>query len=263
MNWILTNAVALLLIPPGCLLLLAGIGGLVALRRPRLGKSLVWLALIALYLLSTRYVSEHLMQTLEPEPGHPLAATGAQAIVVLGGGTYFAAPEYGTDTVRPEVLARLRYAAHLYRATKKPVLVTGGTPEGNATAEATLMKTVLNQDFQVPVTWVETKSDNTQENARFSYQLLSTSGIRRIWLVTHAWHMPRARLSFENAGFSVVPAPTEFVTSYKLTVLSFLPDAGALRDSSRFFHEIIGIAWYRLKFLAQEFVGLGSGKLLK
>jgi uncharacterized SAM-binding protein YcdF (DUF218 family) len=250
MTWILTNAVALLLIPPGCLLLLAGIGGLVALRRPRLGKSLVWLALIALYLLSTQYVSERLMQTLEPVPGHPLTDTRAQAIVVLGGGTYFAAPEYGTDTIRPEVLARLRYAAHLYRATKKPVLVTGGTPEGNATAEAVLMKTVLDQDFQVPVTWVETKSDNTQENARFSFQLLSAAGIHRIWLVTHAWHMPRAKLSFENAGFSVVPAPTEFVTSYKLTALSFLPDAGALRDSSRFFHEIIGIAWYRLKFLA-------------
>lgn len=250
MNWILTNAVALLLIPPGCLLLLAGIGGLVALRRPRLGKSLIGLALIALYLLSTQYVSERLVHTLEPAPGHPLTDTGAQAIVVLGGGIYYAAPEYGTDTVKPEVLARLRYAAYLYRATKKPILVTGGTPQGNSTAEATLMKTVLNQDFQVPVMWVEAKSDNTGENARLSYRLLSAAGIHRIWLVTHAWHMPRARMSFENAGFSVVPAPTEFVTSYKLTVLSFLPDTGALRDSSRFFHEIIGIAWYRLKFLA-------------
>jgi len=263
MNWILTNAVALLLIPPGCLLLLAGIGGLVALRRPRLGKSLIGLALIALYLLSTQYVSERLVQTLEPAPGHPLTDTGAQAIVVLGGGIYYAAPEYGTDTVKPEVLARLRYAAHLYRATGKPILVTGGTPQGNSTAEAALMKTVLNQDFQVPVMWVEAKSDNTGENARLSYRLLSAAGIHRIWLVTHAWHMPRARMSFESAGFSVVPAPTEFVTSYKLTALSFLPDAGALRDSSRFFHEIIGIAWYRLKLLAQEFVGLGSGKLLK
>ena len=263
MNWILTNAIALLLIPPGCLLLLAGIGGFVARRRPRLGKTLIWLALLALYVLSTQYVSERMIKTLESAPGRPLADTGAQAIVVLGGGTYFAAPEYGTDTVRPEVLARLRYAAHLYRATRKPILVTGGTPQGNPIAEATLMKTLLNLDFHVPVMWVEAKSDNTGENARFSYQLLSAAGIHRIWLVTHAWHMPRARMSFENAGFSVVPAPMEFATSYKLTVLSFLPDAVALRDSSRFFHEIIGIAWYRLKFLAQEFVGPGSGKLLK
>ncbi|MBX9810113.1 MAG: YdcF family protein [Burkholderiales bacterium] len=250
MNWTLINAIALLLIPPGCLLLLAGIGWVLAFRRPRLGKSLIWLALIALYLLSTQYVSDRLLQALEPVPDNPLASHGVQAIVVLGGGTYFAAPEYGTDTVKPETLARLRYAAQLHRASGKPILVTGGNPEGNSIAEAVLMKAVLNRDFQVPVAWIEGKSDNTLENARLSRLMLDAAGIRRIWLVTHAWHMPRAKMAFENAGFGVVPAPTEFATSYKLSVLSFLPRAEALRNSSRFFHEVIGIAWYRLKFLA-------------
>lgn len=249
MNWTLTNAVALLLIPPGCLLLLAGIGWLLALRRPHLGQGLIWLALIVFYVLSTRYVSDYLLQTLEPTPGNPLADSSARAIVVLGGGIYFAAPEYGADTVKPQTLARLRYAAHLHRATQKPILVTGGNPEGNPFAEAMLMKTALNRDFQVPVAWVEDRSDNTLENARLSRLMLNTAGIGHILLVTHAWHMPRAKLAFENAGFTVIPAPMGFATSYKLTALSFLPDAEALWNSSRFFHEIIGIAWYRLKFL--------------
>lgn len=249
MSWTLTNAIALLLIPPGCLLLLAGIGGLLALRRPRLGKGLVWLALLLLYALSTQYASDRLLHALEPAPSDPLASSGAGAIVVLGGGSYFAAPEYGSDTVKPETLARLRYAAYLQRATGKPVLVAGGHPDGIPTAEAVLMKIALNRDFQVPVAWVEDKSDNTLENAYFSRPMLDAAGIRRIWLVTHAWHMRRAKMAFENAGFSVVAAPTGFATSYKLTVLSFLPRADAPRNSSRFFHEIIGIAWYRLKFL--------------
>ncbi len=250
MEWGITNSVAQLMLPPGILLLLAAVGALLALRRPGLGRALVWLAMIALYALSTQYVADRLLQTLEPAAANPLADKSTQAIVVLGGGTYFAAPEYGADTVKPEVIARLRYAAHLHRASKKPILVTGGAPEGSAIGEAVLMKRVLTQDFQVPVAWVEDKSANTLQNARLSRLMLEPAGIRRIVLVTHAWHMPRARLAFEHAGFSVVPAAVEFATRYQLTVLDFLPIADALRDSSRFFHEIIGIAWYRLKFAA-------------
>ncbi len=250
MEWTVTNAVALLFLPPGILLLLAAFGALLALSRPRLGRSLVGLAMIALYVLSTQYVADRLLHTLEPAAGNPLTDHTTQAIVVLGGGTYFAAPEYGADTVRSEVLSRLRYAAHLHRASRKPILVTGGNPEGNSTAEAVLMKRVLTQDFQVPVAWVEDKSDNTLQNARLSRLMLGSAGIHRILLVTHAWHMPRAKLAFEHAGFSVVPAATGYATRYQLTVLQFLPRADALRDSSRFFHEMIGIAWYRLKFAA-------------
>jgi uncharacterized SAM-binding protein YcdF (DUF218 family) len=250
MEWAVTNAVALLLLPPGILLLLAACGALLALRRPRLGRNLVWLAMISLYVLSTQYVADQLLQTLEPAASNPLADRTAQAIVVLGGGTYFAAPEYGADTVTSEVVSRLRFAAHLNRASKKPILVAGGAPEGNATAEAVLMQRVLTRDFQVPVTWEEDQSENTLQNARLSRLLLEPAGIRRIILVTHAWHMPRARLAFEHAGFSVVPAAVGYATRHRLTVLQFLPRADALRDSSRFFHEILGIAWYRLKFAA-------------
>lgn len=250
MEWLVTNAVALLILPPGILLLLAATGALLALRRPRVGGTLVWLAMIALYVLSTQYTADRLLHTLEPAAGNPLSDRTTQAIVVLGGGTYFAAPEYGADTVKAEVLSRLRYAAHLHRATRKPILVTGGAPQGSATAEAVLMQRVLTRDFQVPVEWVEDKSANTLQNARLSRGMLEAAGIRRILLVTHAWHMPRAKLAFEHAGFSVVPAPVEFATGYQLTVLQFLPSAEALRDSSRFFHEVIGMAWYRLKFAA-------------
>lgn len=251
MEWLVTNAVALLILPPGILLLLAASGALLALRRPRLGRGLVWLAMIALYVLSTQYTADRLLHILEPAAGNPSADhAAAQAIVVLGGGTYFAAPEYGADTVTSESLARLRYAAHLHRASRKPLLVSGGRPEGSSTAEAVLMKRVLTQDFQVPVAWVEDKSANTLQNARLSRLMLEPAGIRRIVLVTHAWHIPRARLAFEHAGFNVVPAAMGYATRYELTALQFLPSASALRDSSRFFHEIIGIAWYRLKFAA-------------
>ena len=111
------------------------------------------------------------------------------------------------------------------------------------------MRQVLQQDFHVPAVWVEEGSRNTFENALQSGALLKPAGIQRIYLVTHAWHMRRARIAFEHAGFTVIAAPTGFATRYKLTVLDFLPDARALHDSGVFFREGAGIVWYTLRSL--------------
>ena len=67
--------------------------------------------------------------------------------------------------------------------------------------------------------------------------------MQQIYLVTHAWHMPRAQLAFEHAGFSVIPAPTGYTTRFELTVLDFLPDADALcRQQPVLSTKSIGIA---------------------
>jgi len=242
------------LLPPGCLLLIAVAGLAIVKRNPEVGRGLMALSLVALYVLSTQYVADELLRTLEPKFSSPLAKREGQAIVVLGGGKYFAAPEYGADTVDAETLTRLRYTAHLYRAIGKPILVTGGAPEGSPTDEARAMKSVLEREFQVPVAWREGHSENTLENAQLSARILQAAGIRAIYLVTNAWHMPRAVLAFEHAGITVIPAPTRFATTFRLSARDFLPTAHALRDSSRFFHELIGIAWYRIRFLVERWL---------
>jgi uncharacterized SAM-binding protein YcdF (DUF218 family) len=249
MEWQIVNSIAALMLPPGCLLAAALAGALASRWRPRLGRALVALSLILLYALSTPYVSERLIKTLEPVAGNPATDRSGQAIVVLGGGAYFAAPEYGSDTVGTFTLARLRYAAHLHRELKAPIVLTGGAPLGNAGSEAEMMERVLADDFRTPVQWLEKKSHNTLENARFTWRLLNPAGIRRIYLVTNAWHMQRARFAFEHAGFSVIPAATGFITRYQVTVVDFMPNASALGSTSWFFHELIGIGWYHLRIV--------------
>jgi len=253
-TWELTSAITLLLLPPGCLLLMVVLGLAITRRHARVGGCLMALSFVCLYILSTQYVSDQLLRLLEPEPGDPLARREGQAIVVLGGGRYYAAPEYGADTVDAETLMRLRYAARLYRATAKPVLVSGGAPEGSSEDEASAMMIVLEREFQVPVAWLERLSGSTLENARLSASVLAPAGVHTIYLVTHAWHMPRAVLAFEHAGFAVIPAPTGFATAFRRGAKDFLPKARALRDSSRFFHEVMGIAWYELRFLLERWI---------
>ena len=247
-SWIITNAIAAWLLPPGCLLLLAAWGVLRLRKHPRSGKALLTLALLSLWILSTPWAARTLLGVLEPLPADPMQAPPAQAIVVLGGGKYHAPPEYNSaDTVSSATLVRLRYAAHLHRLTGKPLLVSGGSPEGSPISEAQAMKAALENEFKTPVKWTEDASSTTLENARASFNVLKAQGITRIYLVTHAWHMPRSQRAFTEAGFSVVPAPTAYATHFKFTILDGLPRADALHQSSVFFHEVIGLVWYRLK----------------
>ena len=255
MDFLITKAIATLLEPLAIVLFILLVAGIVAWRRPLSAWKPVVLAILVLYPLSTQFVADHLLWLIEPVPRDPAADSSGQAIVVLGGGTHFAAPEYGADTVKAQVLVRLRYAAHLHRALGKPVLASGGAPEGGAVPEAQLMRQVLQQDFQVPVQWVEPGSNNTFENALQSAALLKPAGVQRIYLVTHAWHLRRARIAFEHAGFEVIPAPTGFATRFRLTAIDFLPDARALHDSGLVFREVAGIGWYYVRSFINRWRG--------
>lgn len=248
MTWFFTNFIAALLLPPLNLLLIMLAGLLLWRKKPRTARILLGSAFILLWLLSTPFIAESLLQGLE---GSPLMLNNnnrsADAIVVLSGGSYFNAPEYACDTVSSASLQRLRYAAKLYRELKRPILLTGGSPLGNNMSEARQMKLVLEQEFNTPVQWIEEESDNTLASARNSHQLLQKSGIKRIYLLTHAWHMPRSLQAFKAAGFEVVAAPTAFTTRYQNDLLALIPSASALQDSQIYLHEVIGILWYRLK----------------
>ncbi len=185
MSWFATNLISVFLLPPLNLLLAALLGLLLARTYPRLGRTLLLSSLALLWLCSAPYFAEGALHLLEGPPKAVNArAQPADAIVVLGGGTYFRAPEYGADTVSAATLVRLRYAAKLQRETGKPILVTGGKPLGNDLSEAQQMKSVLEQEFNVTVRWVEDASDNTLKNARYSHQLLQQAGIKRIYLVS-------------------------------------------------------------------------------
>lgn len=168
--------------------------------------------------------------------------------MVLGGGRN-GGREYAAPTSGRWTLARLRHGARLYRATGLPILVTAGDPGAIGVSGAQLMRQTLERDFRVPVRWVEADSRTTLENARFSARLLHQAGIRRVLLVTQAWHMPRSVRVFERAGLEVIAAPTDYSEAGPLErgLYALLPAAGALEDTRRALHEWVGMLWYRLR----------------
>lgn len=240
--FLLKKILAPLMLPPGGLLLLAALGLALARRRPRLGYTLVALAVATLWALSTPWVANELLRSLQGAmPPTPEQLARAQAIVILGSGTYRNAPEYdGRDTANEKMVERLRYGARLARATGLPVALTGGAPLGGL-SEAEIMHEALQTDFGVTSRWLEPRSRDTNENAALLTPRLKQDGIGEIILVTHAWHMRRAQAAFEKQGLAVLPAPTRFAPPFRGDVLQWVPQAMALHNSSIALHEWLGL----------------------
>lgn len=245
---IATKLVSAALLPPLSLVILLAAGLILHRRHRRFAMSLIVLSTTALYALSTPWVGSLLQKSLEiSAPVAPDALRSAGAIVTLGGGRIVGAAEYGGDTLNATSLERLRYAAFLHRASGLPVLVTGGRPGGGTLPEGHIMRQVLQKEYGLAPRWVETESLTTWDNAHLSAPLLKQSGISRIALVTHAWHLRRAVPLFEAQGLTVIPAGTQFSSPRVESVFDVLPTPAGLRSSAFALHEWLGILWYKLR----------------
>lgn len=186
----------------------------------------------------------------EPTSAIKLAEARVQAIVILGGGLLAQAPEYGTTQPNSQTAARLRYGVFLSRQSQLPIAFSGGVgwgaPSAQTSSEADVAQRVARDEYGVGLRWLEGQSRDTAENAARLRPLLQADNIRRIALVTHASHMPRAAAAFEQAGFDVVPAPMGFVLPLSRPIIEWLPSAEGLQASHRVIREWLALVKIRL-----------------
>ncbi len=241
------------IMPPSGPLLL-GLLAVALLRwRRRAGVALLVTSVLLGYVFSIGFTANLLsryVQCCEPLSMQSLSTLHPGAIVVLGGGIYEKAPEYGGDTIHLRTLGRIRYAARLARQSGLPLLATGGYGYGDASQsspEGMLMARALEEEFGISGVLVENTSRNTWENATHSAALLNARGIDTIVLVTHAAHMRRAAQSFERAGLRVIPAPTIFFPrSLEVNSLDYwTPSVQSIYEINYDLHELFGLFWYR------------------
>jgi len=248
-----------IILPPGGFIFVALLGLLLIRKHQRLGLYLSASGLGLLYLASLPIVATTLMSWLEPETALTLQTMAQdkkapQAIVILGAGRHYDTPEFGGDTPNAMALERIRYGVWLARRTLLPVLVSGGLGNEEILSEAEMMKQLIESEFALPVRWAETQSHTTFENAQYSAEILQAEGIESVYLVTHAMHMKRSVMSFEQFGLIVHAAPTAFNSSSQRSVWQaksfrmLLPNAGALHRTAQVFHEWVGLMWYRLRY---------------
>ncbi len=250
--------VAMLLLPPVPLLLLVLLGTRVLFNRRGLGWLLVLLGVFGIWLSCTTALSRALtLGVLKPPVAltekavRELARQPRTAIVVLGGGRRFAAPEYGSPTLSARSMERLRYGIWLARDTTLPVLFSGGAGriEPAGPTEADIAARIADREYKLPLRWVEVQSRDTHENALRSVALLKSQGIDRIVLVTHAYHMPRALRNFERAAarpdigtrLELVAAPIARPMLGPWKPIDWMPTLRGFEENHLALHELLGL----------------------
>jgi len=229
-----------IVLPPVSPLLLIVCGLLLMRRRLRLAQVLAWSGVVALTLCSLPIASPLLIRLIGVPSGLSSdRAAAAQAVVVLGAGRQVAA-EYGGETVSALTLERVRYGARLAKERQLPLLLSGGTVY-RGTPESLLMDQALRQSFASQARWIEQRSRDTHQNARYSAAILKSAGIRTVLLVTHDMHQRRSIAEFGAAGIEAVCAPVTMVASrVSGGAIHYLPNAVSFRVNVLLLHEILG-----------------------
>lgn len=214
----------------GGLLQLGGEAGILALPK-RLGRWIVGLTLVLVWILGCGVTTRLVGVPLEGEENEVTQLTNScDAVVLLGGGM-----GVHEKCGRAEMFSgadRVWMAARVWRACGTQVhlkiFCSGGGVE---------MSTVpLLVDLGVPREAIVClpQPRNTEEEAkRIASALdLGLDSRPRVLLVTSAWHMPRAKMLFERAGFEVVPAPCDYemhmIAEQPIEIGDFFPNAEAM-----------------------------------
>ena len=175
----------------------------------------------------------------------------ADAIVVLSGMVRTIKADQDLHYEWTDASDRIFAGIELVKKGKSPKLVLTqgklpwslGEPEGSF-----LRKVAIDQGVDAEKIILTEKVENTEQEAFETARLLLKSN-PTIILVTSAFHMPRAKQVFEAAGLNVEPFAVDFrQETKKLTVIDFIPTAEALKDSSFFVREMVGRAFYALKY---------------
>jgi uncharacterized SAM-binding protein YcdF (DUF218 family) len=223
------------ILPPGLLVIAFALLGILTKRK--LAKLIAFSFALFVYLLSIEPIKDVLYKPLEeayPVPSKP----EGDAIVILGGGAY------NTGILKEDSTKRLLTGFVLHKQTNLPIILSGGASIG-ALPEAEVMKgLLLTLGVDKSKIHTDVNSRDTEENAQEVKKLCERLGCKRIVLVSSAYHMRRAVLSFQKAGLEVVPYPTDFKRDMRYNLYSLLPKMGVFADSYKALREYLGLVWY-------------------
>jgi uncharacterized SAM-binding protein YcdF (DUF218 family) len=252
-----SNLIEAWILPPGLNVLLILFGFMISMYWVKSGKLIILIGCISLWLLSAPIVAYHFIDLLQNQFSilslEKLNKSSSQeAIVILGGGDKVK-PEYGNKrTVSDFTLHRVTYAAYLHQKINLPIIVSGGRPMPGMESEADLMEKLLKDQFNIITHYKEDQSLTTADESHFIADLMKQHGIKTIYLVTDAWHMPRSVYIFKCRGINVIPAPMGYYAyGPGYAFISYLPNINALHASTLTIHEIVGMAWYFMKYHKQ------------
>ena len=210
------------------------------------------IGLMTLMILSLPIVSGKLVKSLEQNYTltTPNEIARADAVIVLSGMVKSIKQNNGVHYEFSEAVDRIFAGINLLKMgkTQKLILTRGklpwgiGIPEGEFLADFAQSQGIdQNKIFLTEIV------QNTNDEAKAISKMLPQNS--EVILVTSAFHMPRAEKVFQNQNLKVIPYAVDFrASAKKIDIMDFLPQAYAFKDSNFYFREIIGRAYYNLRY---------------
>ncbi|MGG5255400.1 YdcF family protein [Neobacillus sp. SM06] len=231
------------LLPPGIFILILFVAGIWFFFRQKKGTgSFLLIVSLGLYLFSAEITGELLLHSLEKMYQPPKSIKGDVIVVLGGGATGDTADIDGAGQLSGHSANRILTAARMYKKTRLPIIISGGSVFKDSGNEAEIAKRQL-VSLGIPREKIllDRKSLNTEQNAIYTKKILTASHFKYPIVVTSAFHMKRSVLHFEKQGVSVQPYPTDYRTSKKIAVYGnqFVPSG--LENTRIALKEYLGI----------------------
>lgn len=213
----------------------------------------VYWALFILLVCSFPLTARFIWVGLESEYQYqaPITVPKADAVLVLSGmmGGFETEEGYVTEWGDPD---RFFVGVQLVKMGKADRLIftRGKMPWSESPPEGELLKQKALEMGIFPEQILLTSIvSNTAEESAAVKDLMAERQLNKIILVTSSFHLPRAKLLFDQVGVETYPYPTDFkVASREITWLHFIPSADALRNTSSGIREYLGRIYYWLKY---------------
>lgn len=219
-------------------------------RKPSLKKVCRISALVVFLIFSNQWLLDSYAKKWQPAPVDISSLSVFGCGIVPGG---FASPDEKGNGYFNFSSDRFIQAEKLYKlGIIKHILISGGNGKINDEnfREGKWVKNELTiMGIPDSVIFVEDKSNNTEDNARYAKQLLDSLKLTPPFLlITSAIHAPRASLLFTKAGLPNVSFPCNYIAGRgSFTFASLIPQASVLFTWDMYLKETIGFFWYKLK----------------
>ena len=185
--------------------------------RRKLAGFLSLLAGTILFVVLFTSIGAWSLQQLEARYPRPTLATPPACMIVLGGAFDVEVTAGRGGMEMNQAADRFIEAARLARLyPEAKILVSGGDGSfsGDYKGDADLSPAYFEAMGVEPSRIIrETASRNTAENVGETRALLEANHIADCLLITSAYHMPRAKALFDQAGMATVPWPSDYRSS--------------------------------------------------
>ena len=180
------------------------------------------------------------LSTIEPLD-HVVVLSGMIRAILTQDGVILYEFNDGADRIEAGLTLVASGQAETLIFTRGQLPWSSGRPEGEVLRDIALARGIDPDQILL-----STQAQNTAQEAEAIAAMLPPNA--RIGLVTSAFHMPRALQVFRDQGLDPRPIAVDYRQGFDtVTVMDFIPSAGALNNMSLFVREMIVRTYYALR----------------